>query len=75
MAVSKKQQACVHRYMVKNYDRLELSVYKGGREIIRQAATLRGMSVNAYVAAAVDRALKEDGLALPEAPANENEPE
>lgn len=67
MPVSKKQQACVHRYVAKNYDRMELSVYKGGRAVIKEAADRRGMSVNAYVAAALEKALAEDGLSLPPA--------
>ncbi len=71
MSVSKKQQACVHRYVAKKYDRIELCVYKGGRSVLKNAAEMYGMSVNAYIIAAIEKALREDGLSLPEAPENE----
>lgn len=65
MSVSKKQQACVRRYMNKNYDRVEIIAPKGGRDILKQAASLHGMSTNAYITAALEKALAEDGLTLP----------
>lgn len=65
MSVSKKQQACVNRYNAKNYDRINYMTPKGGRDTIRQAASLHGMSTNAYITAALEKALAEDGLTLP----------
>lgn len=67
MSVTKKQQACVRRYMNKNYDRVEILVPKSGRDILKQAAALHGVSTNAYITAALERALAEDGLSLPPA--------
>ena len=43
------QQRAVHKYVKNNYDRLELSVPKGEKEEIQQAAKQAGQSVNAYV--------------------------
>lgn len=37
------------RYNVKTYDRIEITVPKGDREIIAKAAESVGMSVNAFI--------------------------
>ena len=60
MAVSKKQQACVNKYMRDHYDRINYVVEQGKREILKAAAARRGVSVNAYINAAVDAALARD---------------
>lgn len=66
MSVSKKQQACVNRYMANNYDRINFTVPKGGKDILQTAAALHGLaSTNAYITAALKKALAEDGLSLP----------
>ncbi len=46
MAVSKKQQACVNRYMSKNYDRINIVVPKGERDRYKRIAADLGVSVN-----------------------------
>lgn len=75
MPVSKKQQACVHRYVAQNYDRVNFMVPKGGRDILKEAASLRGMSANAYINAAVGKLLAEDGFTLPPFKSGTDEPE
>ena len=64
MAVSKKQQACVNKYMRDHYDRINYVVEQGKKEIIKAAAARRGVSVNAYINAAVDAALAKDAERL-----------
>ena len=64
MAVSKKQQACVNKYMRDHYDRINYVVEQGKREILKAAAARRGVSVNAYINAAVDAALAKDAERL-----------
>lgn len=64
MAVSKKQQACVNKYMRDHYDRINYVVEQGKKEIIKAAAARRGVSVNAYINAAVDAALAKDAETL-----------
>ena len=44
--MSKAQTAANKRYNLKSYDRIEITVPKGNREIIAQAAAAAGMSVN-----------------------------
>lgn len=54
------QQRAVHKYVKNNYDRLELSVPKGEKEEIQQAAKQAGQSVNAYVYEAVKRRMEQE---------------
>lgn len=51
--ISAAQQRAVHKYVKNNYDRLELSVPKGEKELIQQAAKRAKQSVNAYIYEAV----------------------
>ena len=46
---SAAQQRAVHKYVKNNYDRLELSVPKGEKVTIQQAAKQAWQSVNAYI--------------------------
>lgn len=52
--MSKAQTAANKRYNLKVYDRIEITVPKGNREIIAQAAAAAGMSVNAFIKEAID---------------------
>lgn len=54
--VSKAQQACVHRYVKANYDRMELTVPKGEKDKIKARADELGESVNGYI----NRLIQED---------------
>lgn len=59
--VSKKQQACVNRYMRDNYDRINLTVPKGEKESIKEhAAEFDGGSVNGFIQRAIREAMKRD---------------
>lgn len=49
MTVSKAQQKAVHKYQTKNYDQVNLLLYKGERDILKSVAKEKGMSVNALV--------------------------
>lgn len=49
-------------YNANNYDRVNFTVPKGKREIIKSAAARRGISTNAYLTMAVDALLQLDGL-------------
>ena len=60
MAVSKAQQAAVHRYVKSNYDRLELTLPKGQTELIKAFAARKGASVNAFVARAIAEAMERE---------------
>ena len=51
--MSKAQTAANKRYNLKAYDRIEITVPKGNREIIAQARR-PGMSVNAFIKEAIE---------------------
>lgn len=59
MAVSKKQQACVNRYMAKNYDRINLAVPKGERDRYKALAARLGVSVNQLFIQAVEQYISD----------------
>lgn len=60
MAVSKAQQKAVNKYMAANYDRINLTVSKGKKEVIKSHAEARGESVNGFINRAIDEALERD---------------
>ena len=56
MPVSRKQQACVNRYIATHYDRINVTFPKGTKA--RISAVLKdGESVNAFIIRAVNEAL------------------
>lgn len=58
--ISKAQQKAVHKYVKNNYDRIELTVPKGQKEVIIKAATAAGESVNGYIKKAVDQRMERE---------------
>ena len=63
MAVSKAQQASVNKYVKSNYDRINVTMQKGRREIIQAHAAARGESVNAFINRAITEAMARDRAA------------
>ena len=49
MAVSKAQQQATNRYISKSYDRINLTVPKGEKEVLQAHAAARGESVNGFI--------------------------
>ena len=60
MPTSKAQQRAVSRYIKANYDRLELTVPKGQKDIIKTHAEARGESVNAFIGRAIAETMERD---------------
>ena len=61
MAVSKKQQACVNRYMKANYDRINLTVPKGQKDAIKEHADIYDKgSVNGFIQRAIAETMERD---------------
>ena len=60
---SKAQQKAVNKYMKSNYDRVNLVMPKGKKDIIQALATQQGESVNAYINRAIDEAMQRDDSA------------
>lgn len=49
-----------NKYIAKAYDRINLTVPKGKKETISNAAQQAGQSVNAYINQAIDERMKKD---------------
>ena len=60
MAVSKKQQASVNKYIKGNYDRVNLVLTKGKKESIQTHAADHGESLNAFINRAIDETVERD---------------
>lgn len=58
--ISKAQQKAVNKYVKNNYDRINVTFPKGQKEIITQAATAAGESVNGYIKKAVDQRMERE---------------
>ena len=54
ITVRKSQQKCVNKYIASHYDRINLTVPQGKKELIQGAAQESGESVNAYINRAID---------------------
>ena len=65
MADNKNSQARIaanNRYNDKAYDRINIVVKKGKKEIIQAHAAAQGESVNGFVNKAIDEKLERDSL-------------
>lgn len=60
MPASKAQQKAVSKYMKENYDVFQIRMPKGQKEVIKAAATARGMSVNGYILEAVNEKMERE---------------
>jgi predicted HicB family RNase H-like nuclease len=61
--VSKAQQKAVAKYNAKTYDRIEVKVPKGKKEVIQDCALAAGKSLNESVATAIDERMERDSAA------------
>lgn len=50
-----------NKYITKAYDRINLTVYKGDKDEIRQHAERQGESVNAFIQRAIWEQIQRDG--------------
>lgn len=69
MPVSKAQQKAVNKYMAANYDRVNVTMPKGKKDVIKAHAEARGESVNGFIGRAIDETMERDnGLVSGSAP-------
>ena len=59
MGYTEAQRQATARYNKKAYDRIEIFVRKGKKQIIKEFAQRRGLSTNKFINEAIDRAMKE----------------
>lgn len=60
MGYTEAQRQATARYNKKAYDRIEIFVRKGKKQIIKEFAQRRGLSTNKFINEAIDRAMKEN---------------
>lgn len=59
MTTTKANQKAVNKYVKNNYDRINVTMPKGKKEIIQTAAEKNGMSVNSFINSAIEEKLKQ----------------
>lgn len=57
--MGKPQTKASNKYNAKAYDRIALQVKKGQREVIRQHAASKGLSLNGYINQLIDDDMKK----------------
>lgn len=60
MAVSKAQQASVNKYVKANYDRINITMPKGEKDVVQDHAAALGESVNGFIVRAVRERMERD---------------
>ena len=60
MAVSKAQQRATNKFIAKAYDRINLTIPKGRKEVIQTHAAARGESVNGFIGRAIEETMARD---------------
>ena len=58
--VSKAQQKAVNKYVKNNYDRINVTLPKGRKADIQQAAAAAGESMNQFITRAINEAMQRD---------------
>lgn len=59
--ISEAQKKAVAKYNAKSYDRIELKVPKGKKQIIKDFADSQGKSLNGFVNEAIDEKMSREG--------------
>ena len=65
MPASKANQRAVNKYKKNNYDRIEITVPKGQREIFQAHAAAHGESVNGFIGRAIMETMERDSGRTP----------
>lgn len=60
MTTSKAQQKATNKYIAKAYDRINLTVPKGKKDIINAHAVTMDESTNAFINRAIDETMRRD---------------
>lgn len=60
MAISNAQKRAVAKYNAANYDRVELRLDKGQKDVVKAHAEAQGESLNAFINRAICEAIERD---------------
>ena len=62
MATTKASQRAVNKYMKENYDRVNLTMPKGNKEVVQAHAEAHNESVNAFINRAIQETMERDNV-------------
>ena len=65
MTVPKANQRAVNKYVKSYYDRINVTMLKGKKDVIKTFADAQGVSVNAYINRAIDELMERDRMGFP----------
>jgi hypothetical protein len=65
MPASKAQQKAQNKWIAKTYDRINLTVPKGQKDVIQAHAAKMGESVNAFIGRAIKNQIAQDSVGAP----------
>ncbi len=71
--ISKAQQKAVHKYVKNNYDRVNLLLYKGQKDIVKAHADRKGETLNGFINRAIAETMEREGEPLPPPKKTDNE--
>lgn len=60
MSISKAQQKATAKYVRQNYDRIEVKVPKGDKEVLQAHAQAQGESLNKFINRAINEQMVRD---------------
>jgi len=60
LTVSKAQQKATNKYIAGNYDRINLTLPKGQKEVVKAHAEAQGKSVNGFINEAIEEKMERD---------------
>lgn len=60
MGIIESQRAATARYNKKTYDRIEIFVRKGKKQVIKEFAQKQGKSTNEFINDAIDKVMGEE---------------
>lgn len=66
MAVPKANQRAVNKYVKANYDRINVTMPKGEKEVIQECAAAHGESVNSFIVRSIRERMERDGAGGPQ---------
>ncbi len=66
MAVSKAQQRAQNKWIAKAYDRVNLTLPKGQKEVVQAHATAHSESVNGFIGRAISETMERDSAGWPQ---------
>lgn len=67
MAISEAQRKAVAKFNAANYDRVELRLPKGKKQVLKDHAESRGETLNGFVNRAINETVERDSTATDEA--------